>query len=253
MGNRHTGCPLSCEPLSSLGPHHMPTDGIASAASALRYWERRQEVAANNLANANTDGFKAQRTFAQLTGTSELAIGARTDWAEGTFTPTKNPLDVALRGPNFLVVQTPGGERYSRGGAWQVDREGYLADADGNRALGEQGAIQVHGSDLVIDRTGRVSVDGIYADRLRVESIAPNTALQHEAGVLWIPPATRTAVAPATRDVLQGTLEESNVQPVSEMVDMIAVQRNYAFVQKAITTLDDIRATIAQDLAKPMG
>ncbi len=231
----------------------MPTDGIASAASALRYWERRQEIAANNLANANTDGFKAERTFAQLVGTSELATGARTDWAEGTFTPTKNPLDVAVRGRAFFVVQTPNGERYSRGGAWQVDREGYLADATGNRALGEQGAIKVNGTDLVIDRTGRVSVDGIHADRLRVETIAPNATLQHEEGVRWVPPGDRTALALDARDVLQGTLEESNVQPVSEMVDMIAVQRNYALVQKAITTLDDIRATITQDLAKPMG
>jgi flagellar basal-body rod protein FlgF len=230
-----------------------PTDGIASAASALRYWERRQEVAAHNLANANTDGFKAQRTFAQLVGTSELAIGARTDWTEGTFTPTKNPLDVAVRGSAFLVVDTPNGERYSRGGSWQVDREGFLADLNGHRVLGEQGPIRVSGNQVVIDRSGRVAVDDVWVDRLRVESLPPNTTLQHEDGVLWVPPTDRTVQEAGQRDVLQGTLEESNVQPVSEMVDMIAVQRNYAFVQKAITTLDDIRATIAHDLAKPLG
>lgn len=227
------------------------TDGIASAASALRYWERRQEVAANNLANANTDGFKAERTFAQLVGTSELAIGARTDWSDGTLTPTGNPLDVAVRGNGFFVVNTPEGERYSRGGAWQVDREGYLTDPNGHRALGEQGAIRVAGRQVMIDRTGRVAVDDVWVDRLRVESVAPNTTLQHQDGVLWVPPAQRTALAVDQRDIRQGHLEGSNVQPVSEMVDMIAIQRNYAFVQKAITSLDDIRSTITQDLAKP--
>jgi flagellar basal body rod protein FlgG len=231
----------------------MPTDGIASAASALRYWERRQEVAAHNLANANTDGFKAQRAFAQLVGTSELAINAQTDWSEGSITTTNNPLDLAMRGPAFLVVETPNGERYSRGGSWGVDREGFLADANGHRALGEKGPIKVSGTDVTIDRTGRVALDGMWIDRLRVEVMPPNTALPHEDGVLWVPPTDRTSQPLATRDLRQGQLEESNVVPVNEMVDMISIQRNYAFAQKAISVLDDIRSTITHDLAKPLG
>jgi flagellar basal-body rod protein FlgF len=231
----------------------MPTDGIASAASALRYWERRQEVAAHNLANANTDGFKSQRAFAQLVGTSELAIGAQTDWSEGSLTTTRNPLDLAIRGQAFMVVNTPDGERYSRGGSWGVDREGFLTDANGYRALGEKGPIPVRGSDVTIDRTGRVAVDDVWVDRLRVETVAPNTALPHQDGVLWVPPATRTVQPMEARDIRQGQLEASNVAPINEMVDMISIQRNYAFAQKAITVLDDIRSTIAHDLAKPLG
>lgn len=231
----------------------MPTDGIASAASALRYWERRQEVAANNLANANTDGFKAERAFARLVGTSELAIGAQTDWSEGSITTTRNPLDLALRGPAFMVVSTPDGERYSRGGAWGVDREGFLTDANGHRALGEKGPIQVRGNDVTIDRTGRVAVDDVWVDRLRIETVAPNTPLPHQDGVLWVPPAQRTSQPLEARDLRQGQLEQSNVAPITEMVDMISIQRNYAFAQKAITVLDDMRSTITDDLAKPLG
>ncbi|MCC6316093.1 MAG: flagellar hook basal-body protein [Gemmatimonadaceae bacterium] len=230
----------------------MKTDGIASAAAALRYWERRQEIAANNLANVNTTGFKAELGYARLTGDTP-AMAASTDWREGPLTPTGNPLDLALRGHQFFVVTTPSGERFTRGGASTIDPQGYLADADGSRLAGEKGPIRVGGSDVSIDRTGRVAVDGVWIDRLRIETVAPNTTLQHEAGTRWIPDATRTAVALDARDVRQGHLEGSNVNSIDSMVDMITIQRNFAFAQKALSTLDDIRATISNQLGKPTG
>ncbi|MGQ0646122.1 MAG: flagellar hook-basal body protein [Gemmatimonadaceae bacterium] len=229
----------------------MKTDGIASAASALRYWERRQEIAANNLANVNTDGFKAERAFAQLIGDNGPETGAMTDWTEGSLNPTANPLDMALRGHAFFVVNTPNGERFSRGGAWSIDPEGYLADTAGNRVLGEKGAIRVAGREVSIDRGGRVAVDGVWIDRLRIETVPPGTTLQHDAGTTWIPDASRTSVAIEARDVRQGHLEGSNVNSIDALVDMISIQRNFAFTQKAISTLDDVRATITNQLGKP--
>ncbi len=228
-------------------------DGITSAASALRYWERRQEVAANNLANANTGGFKAERVFALLGGDDSVLPAGRTDWSEGTLSPSNNPLDIALRGRDFFVVDTPQGERFSRGGSWQVNAAGFLADANGHEVLGERGPIKVQGRDVTIDRTGRVAVDDVWVDRLRVETADADATLTHEAGVLFVPHASRRAVALDARDVRQRHLEGSNVQPISELVDMISIQRNYAFVQKGLSTLDDVRATIANQLAKPTG
>lgn len=228
-------------------------DGIASAASALRYWERRQEVAANNLANANTDGFKAERVFALLGGDDAVLPAARTDWREGTLTPSNNPLDVAIRGRDFFVVQTKDGERFSRGGSWQVNAGGFLADAAGHEVLGEKGPIRIAGHDVTIDRTGRVAVDDVWVDRLRVETTDPAATLTHEAGGLFVPHTSRRAVDVSTRDVRQRHLEGSNVQPINELVDMISIQRNYAFVQKGLSALDDVRATIANQLAKPIG
>jgi flagellar basal-body rod protein FlgF len=228
------------------------TDGIASAANALRYWERRQEVAANNLANATTDGFKAERVFAQLVAEGSVpAAASATDWREGSLTPTGNPLDVALRGNAFFVVDTPRGERLSRGGSWTVDPQGFLTDASGNKALGEKGAIRIGGGkEVAIDRTGRVVVDRIVIDRLRVESMPASTELQHEEGVRWVPAAERASVPPAARDIRQGHLEGSNVNSVGSLVDLISIQRNYAFAQKALTTIDDIRSTISNELGK---
>jgi flagellar basal-body rod protein FlgF len=117
----------------------MKTDGIASAASALRYWERRQEVASNNLANASTTGFKAERIFARLMGESLPVPDGMTDLREGEISATGNPLDLALHGDSFFVVGTPQGERFTRGGSFGVDARGFLVDGDGNQALGEKG------------------------------------------------------------------------------------------------------------------
>ena len=228
----------------------MKTDGIASAANALRYWERRQEVASNNLANVNTAGFKGERIFARLLGDGIPTPEAATDFREGTFSPTGSVLDLALRGDAYFVVNTQAGERWTRGGAWSVDPKGFLVDTDGNQALGEKGAIKVAGKEVIIDHTGLVKVDGLKIDRLRIESPPPGAALQHEAGTRFVPDTTRTSVALAERNVRQGEIEGSNVNTISSLVDLISIQRNYANAQKVLTVLDGIRSTITNELGK---
>ena len=237
----------------------MKTDGIASAASALRYWERRQEVVANNLANASTDGFRAERVFAQLLDGDLPVAQAMTDRRGGMLRPTGNAFDAGLGGDGFFVVSTPQGERWTRHGAWRLDTEGYLADTDGNRVLGERGAIRLTRdpegrpldvTDLAIDTAGVVRVTGVKIDQLRVER-GGTGSLQHEGGGRYLPDASRASVDGPAREVRQGTLEESNVNSVSTLIDMIEINRNYAFAQKVLSTLDGIRATIANDIAKP--
>ncbi len=229
-----------------------PVDPMASAAAALHYWERRQDVISNNLANADTDGFKAERVFGTLLADGTTAPAAATDMSAGAITPTGNPLDVAIGGRGFLVVQTPQGNRLSRGGSLQLDAGGYLADASGNHVLGDAGPIRILGGAVHIDPAGGVYADGQFVDRLRVEAVPPGTALQHAAGTLFIPPSTTTPVPPSARHVQQGSLEHSNVNTISSMVDMIAVQRAYAAVQKAMITMDGVNGTISNDLAKPV-
>ena len=101
-------------------------DGIAAAASALRYYERRQEIVANNLANANTEGFKAERIFARLIGESHPTPDTATDLRRGAFKETGNALDLATDSDGFFVVSTAQGERLSRGGSLQRSPDGIL-------------------------------------------------------------------------------------------------------------------------------
>ena len=160
---------------------------------------------------------------------------------------------VALQGDGFLVVDTPAGERFTRGGSLRLDAQHRLVDGGGRPVLGEKGPIVVPpGAQVAIGADGSVSANGTPIGRLRVERAGPGATLAHEGGTLFVPDAGRKPVAPAERRVQQGAIEESNVNPVSAMVDMIAVQRAYASVQKAVTTLDAVRDTAATQLGRPV-
>jgi flagellar basal-body rod protein FlgF len=231
----------------------MPTPtGLSAAASALRYWERRQEVASNNLANVSTDGFKGERVFAQLLGKSLPTAATATDRTDGTLRETHNPLDLAITGDGFFVVDTPNGERFTRGGSFQIDASRRLVDAEGHPVLGQLGPITLPNGEVSIDTRGAVTVDGKPVDQLRLERAGDRAQLAHEGGTLFVPDAARRPVGAADRAVKQGVLEESNVSTVGSMVDMIAIQRAYASVQKAVTTIDSIRGTAANELGKPV-
>jgi flagellar basal body rod protein FlgG len=228
-------------------------DGIAAAASALRYYERRQEIVANNLANANTDGFKAERVFARLIEEAHPAPDTATDLRRGAFKETGSALDIATDSDGYFLVSTAQGERLSRGGTLQRSPDGILTDASGHALLGEKGLIKLGPGQITIDRDGLVAVDGDPVDRLRMETVPAGTDMQHDAGTLFLPGPTRQAMALGSRSVKQGFVEESNVNTISTMVDMISVQRAYANAAKALTTLDGIRATISNDLGKVPG
>ena len=228
----------------------MKTDGLASAAAALRYWERRQETLSNNLANADTAGFKAERVFGRLLESGVTVPDTATDTRTGRLTTTNGPLDLAIDGPGFFVVNTPAGERLSRGGAFTLDAEGYIADQSGNRLLGSKGPIQADGGKVSIDRGGAVNIDGEVVDQLRLETTPPGSKLDHAGQSLFVPGATRLPLSTDGGPVHQGAIEESNVNTVSTMVDMIAVQRAYAAAEKAISVLDGVHGTISNELAK---
>jgi flagellar basal-body rod protein FlgF len=225
-------------------------ESLRAAASALRYWELRQQVASNNLANVETPGFKGERVFAQLLNDS-LSAGARTDFRAGALRPTNGPLDLAIEGDGFLVVDTPGGERLLRGGALRLDAQSRIADAAGNPLLGEEGAIIVPaGAQISIDADGTVRADGKVLDRLRVETVAAPDELEHEQGGLFRATGARTSVEVAQRTVRQGFLEDSNVNTLESMIELITIQRSYAAVQGSLRTLDGVMDTIANQIGR---
>lgn len=230
----------------------MPINGFSSAAAALRYWERRQEVAANNLANSETQGFKAERVFGRMIDDLLPVADSVTDYGDGALRPTGNTLDLAMEGRGFFVVETANGERYTRGGAFSRDNEGRVVDANGNALMGEGGAIVVSGGDLQIDREGVVRAGGAEVGRLRVVQHPEGARFAHEGANLFVPGGAEEPMEPGARSVRQGMLEDSNVNTMHSMVDMISVQRAYASVQKAMVVMDEIRHTISNDIGKPI-
>ena len=222
-------------------------NGMTRAASALRYWERRQEVVANNLANADTNGFRAQRTFASALGDAVPVAQTAMDARAGSLKQTGNPLDVALSGPGFLTVQTPNGNRYTRDGALAINASGTLVDLDGNPVLSSNGPVTFapDETDITISKDGTISSSQGIKGQLSVAEFADPQQMTRAGNNLWDGPNPQPNV---NTTVIQGSVEQSNVSGVTEMATMMKVQRAYEQMADLMSRQDDLRNEAVQKL-----
>jgi flagellar basal-body rod protein FlgF len=234
--------------------------------------ERQMDVVANNVANVNTTGFKADRSlfeeylrsgahednFARSDRRVSFVQDRATfhDFAPGNTELTKNPLDVAIDGKGFLVVQTPAGERYTRDGGLQVNNQGQLVTAGGNPVLGTSGPIVLQPTDhditiaadgnvTVLEGTGRIdSVRG----KLRMVSFADAQKLLKEGSNLYSAGAA-AAQADTKSQIRQGFVEKSNVNSVTEMSRMIEITRTYTQISSLLQQQSDLHKSAIEKLA----
>jgi flagellar basal-body rod protein FlgF len=236
--------------------------------------QRELDVIANNLANINTNGFKGEsvqfeeyissparadsfpQTDRRVSFVQDRATIA--DFSQGPLAQTGNPLDVAIGGEGFLVVDTPAGERYTRNGALTLNVAGELVTNQGYRVRGGSGAIQFDpaDTDIVIARDGSISamnsnVSNQVADRGKIRLVRfadPQKLTKEAAGLYSAPGQQPQSVTPSTT-LQQGMVEQSNVQPVFEMGRMIEVTRAYSSLANLMTRTDDLRNTAINKLA----
>ena len=173
-----------------------------------------------------------------------------------------------MQGDAFLVVQTPDGERLSRGGSLRLDEQRRLVTQQGYLVLGLDGPITLPSGDIGIGRNGVITVQApsTGTDRaatsalsgrrnaavLRIETVPANAVLQHAGSGLFMPDAARKPAAESDRQLMQGALESSNVNAIESLTEMIDTVRAYADVQKSITVMDDIRGIAANQIGKPV-
>ena len=235
--------------------------------------ERQMDVVANNVANVNTTGYKTDKSLFQ----EYLASGAREDdfrgsdrrvsyvtdratwhdFSQGTAEATKNPLDVAIDGKAFLVVQTPRGERYTRDGSLQINAQGQLVTSAGHPVLGNAGPIVFQPTDkeVTINADGGVSVlEGLsridsIRGKLRLVSFAQAQKLVKEGANLYASGDNNPAQPDATSKVRQGFIEKSNVNSVAEMSKMIEVTRAYTQISAMLQQQGDLRKSALDKLA----
>lgn len=226
-----------------------------TAASGAMAMELRLAVISNNIANVDTTGFKKDQVsfesyMKQLDTdplvpvqyqripedviTKEYSI----DTTQGTIRRTGNPLDVALVGEGYFVVETDKGLRYTRAGSFQRTTDGLLANQQGDIVQGEGGNIAIGSGDVIIARDGTVSVDGATVGRLQVVTIAPESLMKSGKNLFEVAPGVTPASA-ETPVVQQGSIELSNVDAIKEMLGLIQTQRAYEAFQKMITSVSD--------------
>ncbi|HVP14713.1 MAG TPA: flagellar hook basal-body protein [Terriglobales bacterium] len=230
----------------------MTLEGIVNTARSLSYYSRLQEVTANNLANANSDGFKADRLAAHATrGSGHPVPVETTDLEQGSLKNTGRPLDVALEGQGFLVVRTPNGDRLTRGGSLRLDGAGLLVDAHGRPVLGtEDGPILVNGTKVEVLADGTVLVDRAPAGQLRIATVEDPTTLRKEGAGCFVPAGPLVPVPPTDTVVHQGAVEEANLDPLLSMVELVNIQRGYAANVEALKAMDSVLGEVTNEVGK---
>jgi flagellar basal-body rod protein FlgF len=236
--------------------------------------ERQIDMVANNIANLNTTGFKALKSVFQeylapsARDTAAVPADAQVHFVydrtafrnlgQGPIQQTGNPLDIAINGDAFLSVQTPGGERFTRDGALQINATGQLVTLDGAVVNGDNGPIvfQPNDRNISISADGRISaLEGLtntetQRGKLKLTTFAQPQQLQDQGANLLSAPAGATGQpATAAVRVIQGAVEGSNVNGVEEMTRMIEINRTYSMIAGMLQSQQDARQSAIDKLA----
>lgn len=233
-----------------------------SAQNALR---RQMDVAANNMANVSTPGFKAEdvlfepviRRPASITERPGTVAFVRDytlsrDFRPGALQRTDNPLDLALTSDGFFTVQTAQGPAYTRDGRFQLDPNGRLVNRDGQPVLdtaGQPVTLDLTAGEPEIGRTGIITQAGAEVARLNVAVFQRPGALDKVGDNLW----RATTEAPVTAeapDMVQGMIEGSNVVAVRELTRIMEISRAFESASRLQRQAEDLRRTAIERLAR---
>jgi flagellar basal-body rod protein FlgG len=232
--------------------------GIYIALSGALLKQKHMDIFAQNIANASTPGYKKQRISFKdylipaenritpsedgriLTETSKIT----TDFSSGTLISTGNPMDMAINGEGFFVLE---GNRYTRNGNFKISSDGYLATQDGIKVLGEGGPIAVQGGKIDISTDGEVFVDDISVGVIRIVDFDNKEKLKKQDGGVFV---SEEPGREANAEIIQGYLEASNVEVIREMVQMITSLREFEAYQKMIHAFDEATAKTVNEMGK---
>ncbi|MDP9751532.1 flagellar basal-body rod protein FlgF [Thermoanaerobacter pentosaceus] len=247
--------------------------GLYAASSGMVTQTKIMDVLTNNLANVNTTGYKRDIVITSSFPNFEVTryggdnvppdgkIGKmdygilidtfHTNFEEGSFTQTNGKLDFAIDGNGFFVIDTPNGQRYTRDGSFVLSNDGYLVTQEGYIVQGENGPIELSQGNISVDEMGNIKNNGQLVDRLRIVDFDNYDGLRKEGNNLFfIDNSANVQVIPATGRIKQGFLEQSNVNSVKEMVNMISVMRNYESNQKVVIAFDETLGKAVNEVGK---
>ncbi len=239
-------------------------NGFFSSVSGSAAQEIWLEKVTNNLANVNTAGYKGDHlSFESLllggekgatappsSSVSLIMVRDGLDLGQGTVKMTGNPLDFAIEGEGFFVVDTPDGIRYTRNGVFTLDNEGRLVTQQGYAVMGEKGEIEIGGGKVEAAEDGTLAVNGREIGKIRIVTVDDPRYLSKEGENLFrILDGGGEGTAEEAR-VVQGALEMSNVNVIREMTRLININRAYSAYQKVIQAMNEAGSKVMNEVGR---
>jgi flagellar basal-body rod protein FlgG len=248
--------------------------GLYTAAAGMVAAMRRMELVTNDLANAQTPGYKGDRSaaasyFEQLVARvqngevleeigplalADVAVGPELDLSQGALQTTNRDLDFALAGPGFFSVQTPDGLRFTRDGGFTRDAQGRLLTASGHYVLGTDGQpLVVPPGKLSASPDGTLLVDDAPVGRLGIVEFGADVELVRQGDNTFTTRDPAVAPEPSSRTSLaQGQIEGSNVDLAATISASLQLQRAYEASQRMIQSQDSLTAQAVNEIAQPV-
>jgi len=221
--------------------------GIYFAARSINSHSRNLERIANNLANLNTIGYKREGMFVEILnqyGPSQFVTPV--DYRQGSLHQTGNPLNLAIVGNGYFVLQNNDSYEFTRNGSFIISEDGFLSDHSGKRVLGKNGEINLleftinEEQPLLINEQGEIKIGNILIDTLLIAKNNERMNNRSNLNLVYNEVSNfEIDFADDNYKILQGYLEESNVNPIEEMQNMIRVSKDYETSYKVVQSLDD--------------
>jgi flagellar basal-body rod protein FlgF/flagellar basal-body rod protein FlgG len=241
--------------------------GYYAAMTGLVARTQALDTAAANLANAQTPGFRAEREFfrsvllgpggadselGETVNNYGLLGGNRLSMAQGALVATGNPLDLAVEGQGFFMVQTPNGPRYTRDGSFHRAPSGQLVTEAGEPVLSVTGqSIPSPPGVVTVGADGTISVAGGVVAQVGVFVFPAGTELTPEGANRYVAPQGLTATAATGASIHQGALENANQDVVEGTLDLVMMQRQAEMMQRALTVFHtEFNKFATEDLPK---
>ena len=233
--------------------------GLIEGTETMLAHEQRMNQIANNIANADTTGYKKENiTFWEMlfnAADSRPRVGKAlkiiVDHQQGAAEETANPLDFAIQDKGFFKIQTPEGIRYTRNGNFTLNSQGQLSTMEGHLVMGGGGAIVLESDQVSVSQDGQISQNGQVVNQLNLVTFNDLSVLEKDQQNLFKAAGDNAQeVIVDDPKIAQGFLETANVNIVKEMTEMIDLHRAYQTQQKAIQTIDEIDAQSVTKVGK---
>lgn len=218
--------------------------GIYQSARSLLAANKNMERISSNLANLNTVGFKREGLFTEmLKSAGQSEVRSSVDTSQGDIYETSNPLDFAISGEGLFTVRTANGYEFTRKGNFRISDDGFLVDESGNPVMGKDGDINMleylngQQTDIKVSAKGELSVNNVHIADLLIVKI--DDYEKRKMGLNFSSTQDIKDFALENEfSVRQGYLEESNVNPMIELENMISISKDYETAYKMVTYLD---------------